>query len=88
MPDIVQVEEDKMDMIKACFNLSDEDIDIEKPNKELKTFMDNNEIEYIDLYDELKTKKDLYMEYDIHFDEKGHELIAEILSEKLENGKE
>jgi hypothetical protein len=94
IPDIVQVDSEKRGIIEKCYNLSDEDVDYDRPNQKLIDFLVENKIAYIDLTPELKAailKKNLYIPDDIHFNKEGHKIIADRLFlwllNNLENGK-
>ena len=72
---------------KMEYGLNEKDFDLEKPQKKLIDFCKGNNISYIDLLPKFKEKAmngtRLYYKSDVHWNEKGHELAADIIAECL-----
>jgi lysophospholipase L1-like esterase len=72
---------------KMEYGLNEKDFDLEKPQKKLIDFCEGNNISYIDLLPKFKEKAmngiRLYYKSDVHWNEKGHELAADIIAESL-----
>lgn len=69
------------------YGLNEKDFDLEKPQKKLINFCKGNNMSYIDLLPKFKEKAmngdRLYYKSDVHWNEKGHELAADIIAESL-----
>ena len=83
VPDMIQVDPAAQKIVMNCFNLTAEDLDWQRPNKKLVSFLINNNIPYIDTYDGLKNgfeNNQIYLPSDIHFNEVGHQILADIVA--------
>ena len=88
-----QVHKEDWKLRKMEYGLNEKDFDLEKPQKKLIDFCEGNNISYIDLLPKFKEKAmngvRLYYKSDVHWNEKGHELAADIIAESLlKNGGE
>ena len=82
-----QVHKEDWELRKMEYGLNEKDFDLEKPQKKLINFCEGNIISYIDLLPKFKEKAmngdRLYYKSDVHWNEKGHELAADIIAESL-----
>ncbi|MEA1885123.1 MAG: SGNH/GDSL hydrolase family protein [Thermotogota bacterium] len=82
-----QVHKEDWGLRKMEYGLNENDFDLEKPQKKLIRFCEGNDVYYIDLLPKFKEKSmngdRLYYESDVHWNEKGHELAADIIAESL-----
>ena len=76
---------------KRKWRLKEEDFDLKKLNNQIAKFCESNKIQYIDLLDGFKNEtldqhQQLYLPGgDMHFNEKGNKLAAEITAEAMNN---
>ena len=82
-----QVHKEDWELRKMEYGLNEKDFDLEKTQKKLIDFCKGNNISYIDLLPKFKEKTmngtRLYYKSDLHWNEKGHELAADIIAESL-----
>jgi len=70
-------------------NESVQDYDLERPQRLIKNLLEENYIEYVDLLPYLRENNinnTFYWEKDGHFNENGHEIVAEVIYRNLEVG--
>ena len=70
----------------STYNLSEDQLDLDYPNKRLKNFLEEHKIKYIDLKNNESFNsltKELYYEIDGHFNPKGNGVVSEILFDFL-----
>lgn len=85
IPTKEQVDKNKLKKLVKEQNLNNE-LDVEKAQKFLKQFAEENNISYIDLLPEFKKRNvnnTFYFEIDGHWNKKGNKLAAEIIFKKL-----
>lgn len=87
IPVMEQVHKEDWELRKMEYGLNEKDFDLEKPQKKLINFCEGNNISYIDLLPKFKEKAmkgdKLYYKSDVHWNEKGHELAADIIAGSL-----
>jgi len=87
IPTKEQVHKEDWALRKKEYGLNEKDFDLEKPQKKLISFCEGNNVSYIDLLPKFREKAKngvrLYYKNDGHWNEKGHELAANIISESL-----
>jgi len=76
-------------LIKTETNLEEKDFDFIKPYNLLNEFSESNNITYIDLIQPLRVRssQNLYYYYDWHFNKNGHEVISQILLNKIQKNR-
>ena len=82
-----QVHKEDWELRKTEYGLNEKDFDLEKPQKKLINFCERNNVSYIDLLPKFKENAMngtlLYYKGDVHWNEKGHEIAADIIAENL-----
>ncbi len=88
IPTKEQVDSKKYNEHFSIYNNTSISINITRPNRELSKYLANKNITYIDLLSYLRkynVNNTFYFESDIHYNNKGHEITAEVIFEKLTN---
>ena len=68
------------------YGLDQDQVDFLKPNREFIDVFEKQNISYVNLYDHLKHREErIYYLLDGHFNPKGHQIIADLLLERLIN---
>lgn len=84
IPDRVQEDTLIFNALLENYNLSESQINRLKPQNELKKFLENSNIIYLDLLPVLeKNSSEFHYSGDFHWNEKGHKVVADALMEKL-----
>jgi hypothetical protein len=88
IPLSMQLDEEKLRGFLSDNHLSSSAVDIERPQRLMKEFMDDAHIEVIDLLPcfrewEMTHRKALFLKYDGHWTEDGHDLASSVVSQAL-----
>ncbi len=87
LPLIYQVEENTLKQFMNNFNIDENKIDIELPNKILRKKFIENDIIFFDLLEHMKKSKNeslkFYEPIDKHFNANGHKVVSEYLYSKV-----
>ena len=80
-----QVNEQEWALISQAYNLSQQEFELDKPQRILREFLAGEEIAYIDLLPILRgAQTDTYYQKDPHFNQAGHRISAEALFRYIE----
>jgi SGNH hydrolase-like domain, acetyltransferase AlgX len=88
IPTIFQVYENVKESFIRKSNLDKNEFDFNKPQALLKDFFSRENIEFIDLFPELKKRSsnhDVYWRLNPHFNKKGNEIAAEIIYDQIKD---
>ncbi len=75
---------DKQKLLKEDTSYNESFLDFDKPQKEIKKILESERIQYVDLTKALKNPDNrTYLEFDYHFNNLGHEVVADVIIDEL-----
>lgn len=90
IPTKEQVDPIKLKEVLNFFKIDPSALDLTKPQKLISQFLINNQIDYVDLLDTLRTAsnyRDVYFDLDSHWNEHGNSVVAEKLFNDIKANK-